>query len=72
MSATASRTLGSLGIKGVITTVRSTNSWFAENPKVLFPSTVDYMHRVTIDSYPDENDTAPVTASLIAQRGQQD
>ena len=62
VSATASRTLASLGIKGVITTVRSTNSWFAENPSALFPATVDHMHRVTIDSYPDENDTTPVAA----------
>ena len=62
VSATASKTLASLGIKGVITTVRSTNSWFAEHPSALFPSTVDYMHRVTIDSYPDQKDTTSATA----------
>ena len=62
VSATASRTLASSGIKGVITTVRSTNSWIAENPRVLFPSTVEYMRRVTIDSYPDENDRTPAAA----------
>ncbi len=62
VSAKASRTLASLGIKGVITTVRSTNSWFAENPSALFPSSVDYMQRVTVDSYPDQNDTTPATA----------
>jgi hypothetical protein len=66
VSSTASKALASLGIKGVITTVRSTNSWFAENPSALFPSTVDYMQRVTIDSYPDENDTTP--AAAVADR----
>ena len=62
VSATASRTLAALGIRGVITTVRSTNSWFAEHPSALFPSTVRYMHRVTIDSYPDQNDKTPAAA----------
>ena len=66
VSSTASNTLSSLGRTGVITTVRSTNSWFAESPKALFPSTVDYMHRVTIDSYPDQSDRSP--AAAVADR----
>ena len=66
VSSTASDTLASSGRTGVITTVRSTNSWFAENPKALFPSTVAYMHRVTIDSYPDQNDRSP--AAAVADR----
>ena len=62
VSQAAAQALQQDGISGVITTIRSTNSWFAENPSALLPSTVAYMGRVTIDSYPDQNTTDPATA----------
>lgn len=41
------------GVHGVITTVRSTNSWFATHPGALEQATVAMMGRITVDSYPD-------------------
>ena len=55
---TASRALATVGVKGAITSIRSTNSWFAETPTALLPSTIEHMGRVTIDSYPDQYDTS--------------
>lgn len=51
-----------LGIFGVITTVRSTNSFFASHPGPLEAATVQKMGRVTFDSYPEEYTTDPATA----------
>ena len=62
VSDTATSALQQVGISGVITTIRSTNSWFAETPAALYPATVAHMGRVTIDSYPDQGTTDPNTA----------
>lgn len=62
VSDTATAALQQAGITGVITTIRSTNSWFAQTPSALYPSTVAHMGYVTFDSYPDQNTTSPTTA----------
>jgi len=59
---TANQALAQLGISGVITSIRSTNSWFSQNPSALYPATVAYMGRVTFDSYPDQTTTDPTVA----------
>ena len=59
----ADTALHNAGIYGVITTVRSTNSWFARTPNALYPATVSLLGRVTIDSYPDATTTDPATAA---------
>ena len=51
------------GIDGVITTVRSTNSFFASHPGALEAATVSRMGRVTVDSYPEGTTTDPQTAT---------
>ncbi len=51
------------GIDGVITTVRSTNSFFASHPGALEAATVARMGRVTVDSYPEGTATDPQTAT---------
>ena len=51
------------GISGVITTVRSTNSFFATHAGPLEPQTVARMGRVTVDSYPEGTTTDPATAA---------
>ncbi len=50
------------GVDGVITTVRSTNSFFASHPGALEATTVARMGRVTVDSYPEGTTTDPRTA----------
>lgn len=52
-----------LGISGVITTVRSTNSFFATHPNVLEQATVNKFGYVTVDSYPEGYTTDPTTAA---------
>ena len=52
-----------IGVSGVITTVRSTNSWWAEHPSSLYASSIAHMGAVTIDSYPDQSTTDPATAA---------
>jgi hypothetical protein len=52
-----------LGISGVITTVRSTNSFFATHPNVLEQATVSKFGYVTVDSYPEEGTTDPAIAA---------
>ena len=64
VSDTAATALARAGVTGVNTKVRSTNSWFAEQPTALYPATVSHMGRVTIDSYPDQYDTTPAAAVL--------
>lgn len=61
---TANQAFQQLGIKGVITTVHSTDPWTAEHPEILYPSTVQHMgNLVTVDAYPDANTTDPSTAA---------
>jgi hypothetical protein len=62
VSQTAQSTLQAHGIKGVITGIRSTSSWWPENPKSLYPSTIKALGYVTYDSYPDATTTDPTTA----------
>lgn len=61
----ANSALQQLGISGVITTVRSTNSFFATHPEVLEAATVNMMGRITVDSYPDEWTTDPAAATAL-------
>jgi len=57
----AQNTLQSLGINGVVTTIRSVNGWIATHD--LEPATVGLLGRVTIDSYPEGSTTDPTTAA---------
>lgn len=51
------------GINGVITNIRSTNTFFASHPAVLEQATVKKLGRITIDSYPEQSTTDPITAA---------
>src|SRR5438132_1575194 len=51
------------GIHGVITTIRSINSFFATHPEVLEQSTIKKIGYITVDSYPDQFTTDPTTAA---------
>ena len=51
------------GIHGVITTIRSTNTFFPTHPDVLEQATVDKLGAITIDSYPEQSTTDPATAA---------
>jgi hypothetical protein len=62
-SAIADAALHAAGIYGVITGVRSTNSFFATHPGVLEPATVAALGHVTFDSYPEGTTTDPATAA---------
>lgn len=59
----ADAVLQQAGIYGVITTVRSTNAFFATHPGALEAATVSRMGRVTVDSYPEGTTTDPATAA---------
>jgi hypothetical protein len=59
----ADQTLHAAGIHGVITTVRSTNSFFAAHPGDLEAATVAMLGHVTYDSYPEGTTTDPATAT---------
>src|SRR6185437_4855060 len=61
----ADTALHQLGIYGVITTVRSTNSYFATHPDVLEAATVSMMGWMTVDSYPDQQTTDPTVATNL-------
>jgi hypothetical protein len=61
----ADNALHQLGMYGVITTVRSTNSFFATDPNSLEAATVSMMGRITVDSYPDQSTTDPTTATNL-------
>lgn len=64
LTQTADQAFQQLGIKGVITTVHSTNPWMAERPEILYPTTVQYMgNLITVDAYPDQNTTDPAVAA---------
>ncbi|HYU72515.1 MAG TPA: hypothetical protein VEL31_07525 [Ktedonobacteraceae bacterium] len=61
---TANQAFQQLGIKGVITTIHSTDPWTAEHPEILYPSTVQHMgNLVTVDAYPDADTTDPAAAT---------
>jgi len=68
-SAIADAALHGVGIDGVITTVRSTNSYIATHPRVLEAATVARMGRITVDSYPEgmTTDPAAATAARVTQ-----
>lgn len=51
------------GVTGVITTIRSTNAFFATHPLVLEQSTVHKFGYITIDSYPDQDTQDPNVAA---------
>jgi hypothetical protein len=51
------------GIQGVITTIRSTNTFFASHPDVFEQATAEKLGRMTIDSYPEQSTTDPLTAA---------
>ena len=51
------------GLSGVITTIRSTNTFFATHPDVFEEATVKKLGYITIDSYPEQATTDPATAA---------
>ncbi len=53
------------GIHGVITSLRSTNGFFATHPDVLEKETTSKFGYITLDSYPDESTTDPTTAAQL-------
>ena len=55
--------LHQVGIHGVITTIRSTNSFFPTHPEVLEQATVNKFGYITVDSYPDQFTTDPTIAA---------
>lgn len=61
--------LKAAGIRGVITTIRSTNGYIAGRPMTLYPATVARMGRITIDEYVgQETDIAPPAALAALQK----
>ena len=62
-SAVTAAAFHQLGISGVITTVRSTSSFFAAHPNLLEQATVSKFGYVTVDSYPERDTTDPATAA---------
>lgn len=52
-----------LGISGIITTIRSTNSFFATHPNVLEQTTVSKFGYITVDSFPEGDTTNPAIAA---------
>lgn len=59
----ANAALQQAGISGVITTVHSTNSFFASTPAILESQTVKQFGYITVDSYPEGNTTNPAAAA---------
>jgi hypothetical protein len=60
---TANIALQRNGINGVVTTVRSINSFIATHRSVLEQATVDKFGSITVDSYPDQDTTDPKIAA---------
>ncbi len=54
-----------IGVHGVITSIRSTNSFFATHPEDLEQATVDKFGLITFDSYPESTTTDPATATNL-------
>ena len=65
LSDTTDNALHAAGITGVITGVRSNNSWWATHPGALETATVARLGYVTMDSYPDQYTTDPATAASL-------
>ncbi|HLZ61732.1 MAG TPA: hypothetical protein VKR06_32715 [Ktedonosporobacter sp.] len=59
----ADHALRNLGIAGVTTTIRSTNSFFASHADVFEQATADRLGQITIDSYPEKGTTDPAVAA---------
>jgi len=64
------KALRDVGVKGVITDIRSTNPWFASHPEALYPSTVAAIGRVTVDMYVGQETTITPTLALQDFQGQ--
>lgn len=62
-SSVAQSTLRQHGITGVITGIRSTNSWWSQSPHSLYPTTIKSLGYVTYDSYPEGSTTDPAAAT---------
>jgi hypothetical protein len=69
LSQTAQTALQLHGIDGVITSIRSTNSWWPQNPRSLYPSTIKTLGYITYDSYPEgtTTDSATAAASRVSE-----
>ena len=63
LSQTAQTALQQHGIDGLITNIRSTNSWWPQNPRSLYPSTIKTLGYISYDSYPEGTTTDPATAT---------
>ncbi len=61
----ADATLQQNGINGVITTIRSVNSFVATHPSVLERATVEKFGAITVDSYPDKDTLNPAVAAQV-------
>lgn len=59
----ADESLHQQGIVGVITTIRSINSFIATHPSVLEQATVDQLGVITVDSYPEQDTVIPAVAA---------
>lgn len=59
----ANRSFNQVGIYGVITNIRSINSFFASHTDALEQQTVDKLGYITVDSYPEKDTTDPSFAS---------
>jgi hypothetical protein len=59
----AAESLRQQGITGVITTIRSINSFIATHPLVLEQETVDQLGVITVDSYPEQDTMIPAVAA---------
>lgn len=62
-SAIADAAFHQLGVQGVITGIRSTNSFFAAHPDVLEQATVSTFGYITVDSYPEGYTIDPAGAA---------
>lgn len=65
-SRAAQDALQKAGVRGVITTVRSTNGYIAARPMTLYPDTLAQMGRVTTDSYVGQDPKITPAAALSA------
>ena len=63
VTSVADSALSQVGDSGVITDIRSVNSFMASHPNVLDQAVVARLGRITVDSYPDAETTDPATAT---------
>ncbi|MBV9849243.1 MAG: hypothetical protein JO250_06100 [Armatimonadetes bacterium] len=66
LSRAADAALRAQGVRGVITTIRSTNGYIAARPTTLYPATVAAMGRVTTDTYVGQDPAITPAAALAA------